>query len=233
MMKYKYFLSVLMSVYNSEITIEKSIKSIINQSYKNFEFLIMDDFSNDNTFSICKTFANNYENIKIYRNEENLGLTISLNKLIRLSSGQFIARQDGDDVSHKQRFEKQINFIEKKQLDGCTTRAKVVQTNKLIPGLSFYFPQSFLIKYKNPFIHGSLLIKKESLMNVNCYDEKYYYAQDYKLMSDLLRAKSKISILNEPLYFLNMENNISTNFYEKQKYYADCVRKNIIPTEVR
>ena len=222
-----------MSVYNSETTVDKSIKSILNQSYKNFEFLIMDDFSNDNTFSICKTFEENYENIKVYRNEENLGLTMSLNKLIRLSKGQFIARQDGDDVSYKQRFEKQLNYIEKKNLDGCTTRAKVIQTNKLIPGLSFYFPQSFLLRYKNPFIHGSLLIKKKSLMKVNCYDEKYYYAQDYKLMSDLLKAKSKISILNEPLYDLNMDNNISTNFYDKQKYYADCVRKNKIPIEDR
>ena len=233
MMNNKYFLSVLMSVYNSETTVDKSIKSILNQSYKNFEFLIMDDFSNDNTFSICKTFEENYENIKVYRNEENLGLTMSLNKLIRLSKGQFIARQDGDDVSYKQRFEKQLNYIEKKNLDGCTTRAKVIQTNKLIPGLSFYFPQSFLLRYKNPFIHGSLLIKKKSLMKVNCYDEKYYYAQDYKLMSDLLKAKSKISILNEPLYDLNMDNNISTNFYDKQKYYADCVRKNKIPIEDR
>ena len=222
-----------MSVYNSETTVDKSIKSILNQSYKNFEFLIMDDFSNDNTFSICKTFEENYENVKVYRNKENLGLTKSLNKLIRLSKGQFIARQDGDDVSYKQRFEKQLNYIEKKNLDGCTTRAKVIQTNKLIPGLSFYFPQSFLLRYKNPFIHGSLLIKKKSLMKVNCYDEKYYYAQDYKLMSDLLKAKSKISILNEPLYDLNMDNNISTNFYDKQKYYADCVRKNKIPIEDR
>ena len=233
MMNNKYFLSVLMSVYNSETTVDKSIKSILNQSYKNFEFLIMDDFSNDNTFSICKTFEENYENVKVYRNKENLGLTMSLNKLIRLSKGQFIARQDGDDVSYKQRFEKQLNYIEKKNLDGCTTRAKVIQTNKLIPGLSFYFPQSFLLRYKNPFIHGSLLIKKKSLMKVNCYDEKYYYAQDYKLMSDLLKAKSKISILNEPLYDLNMDNNISTNFYDKQKYYADCVRKNKIPIEDR
>ncbi len=232
-MNNKYFLSVLMSVYNSETTVDKSIKSILNQSYKNFEFLIMDDFSNDNTFSICKTFEENYENVKVYRNKENLGLTMSLNKLIRLSKGQFIARQDGDDVSYKQRFEKQLNYIEKKNLDGCTTRAKVIQTNKLIPGLSFYFPQSFLLRYKNPFIHGSLLIKKKSLMKVNCYDEKYYYAQDYKLMSDLLKAKSKISILNEPLYDLNMDNNISTNFYDKQKYYADCVRKNKIPIEDR
>ena len=232
-MNNKYFLSVLMSVYNSETTVDKSIKSILNQSYKNFEFLIMDDFSNDNTFSICKTFEENYENVKVYRNKENLGLTMSLNKLIRLSKGQFIARQDGDDVSYKQRFEKQLNYIEKKNLDGCTTRAKVIQTNKLIPGLSFYFPQSFLLRYKNPFIHGSLLIKKKSLMKVNCYDEKYYYAQDYKLMSDLLKAKSKISILNEPLYDLNMDNNISTNFQDKQKYYADCVRKNKIPIEDR
>ena len=232
-MNNKYSISVLMSVYNSETTIEKSITSIINQSYKNFEFLIMDDFSNDNTFSICKNLEDNYEKIKVYRNDTNLGLTKSLNKLIRLSEGQFIARQDADDFSHKKRFEMQLNYISKKNLDGCTTRARVIQTNKLIPGLSFYLPQSLLLKFKNPFIHGSLLIKKKSLLTVNCYDEKFYYAQDYKLMSDLLKAKSKISILNQPLYDLNMNNNISTNFYDKQKYYADCVRKNTTPTEVR
>ena len=230
MMNNKYFLSVLMSVYNSETTVDKSIKSIINQSYKNFEFLIMDDFSNDNTFSICKTFEENYENIKVYRNEENLGLTMSLNKLIRLSKGQFIARQDGDDVSHKQRFEKQLNYIEKKNLDGCTTRAKVIQTNKLIPGLSFYFPQSFLLRYKNPFIHGSLLIKKTSIQKLGGYNDKFYYSQDYKLMWDLIKTGGKITIMKEPLYSLNMEENISTLMKEKQQYYASFVKKGKNPS---
>ena len=86
-----------------------------------------------------------------------------------------------------------------------------------------------MIKYKNPYIHGSLVIKKTVLKEVNNYHESFYYSQDYKLMTDLLRSNKKVGIIKRPLYMLNMENNISSTYIDEQKYYADCVRKNIIP----
>ena len=85
------------------------------------------------------------------------------------------------------------------------------------------------MKYKNPFIHGTLFIKKTVLLDVGKYDESFYYAQDYKLMKDLISKDYRYEIIKNPLYQLNMKNNISTNKQSEQNYYANCVRKNIKP----
>ena len=130
---------------------------------------------------------------------------------------------------HVSKFEKQLNFIINNNLDGCTTRAQIIGTKKVIPKLSRLLPVGFVLKYKNPFIHGSLLLKKEILFNNNGYDERFVYAQDYKLMKDLVTSNNKIRIMNSTLYFLNMNDNISSNFKSEQAYYANCVRKGINP----
>tara|TARA_B100001029_G_C15063141_1_gene460469 strand:- start:3061 stop:3753 length:693 start_codon:yes stop_codon:yes gene_type:complete len=222
-------LSVIMSVYNAQETIKKSIKSILDQSYKEFEFLILDDASTDETFNICNEFKKEDKRIKLYRNDKNLGLTKSLNKLIAYSNGEIIARQDSDDVSKKERLQKQINYLYENNLDACTSRANIMDEKKVIPRLSFLLPKKIVIRYKNPFIHGTLLIRKSVLEENNFYDENFYYSQDYKLMSDLIKKNKKIKIMNENLYYLNMKNNISNLKKEEQNYYAKCVRKNISP----
>ena len=225
-------ISVIMSVKNNEKTLENSIESVLCQTYQDFEFLIMDDNSTDNSSVILKNFEHKDSRIKIFYNKETLGLTKSLNFLINQTKGEFIARQDADDVSYRDRFQNQIKFISENNLDGSTTRAKIKNSNRVIPGLSFYVPSNYLIKYKNPFVHGSLLIKKSKLLEVNCYDENFYYAQDYKLMKDLINNKSKVKILNKVLYELNMEANISKTFQKEQQYYANCVKKDIVPNSI-
>ena len=222
-------ISVLMSVYNDEKTLERSIESILKQTFKNFELLINDDSSTDDSFKIIKNFSNIDNRIKFFQNENNTGLTKSLNKLIRQSSGEFIARQDSDDTSHIERFQKQINVIESGKFDIFTTRANVIGEKRKIPNISFYFPKRYIIKYKNPFIHGSLLIKKNVLNDIGNYDERFYYSQDYKLMSDLIKQNKKIKTLRQPLYNLNLKNNISSKNAEEQEYFAKCVRLNVNP----
>ena len=90
-------ISVLMSVYNSENTLEDSIKSILNQTFTDFEFLISDDGSTDGSVEILKSYEKIDSRINIYFNKENIGLTKSLNKLLKHSSSEYIARQDSDD----------------------------------------------------------------------------------------------------------------------------------------
>ena len=87
-----------MSVFNNELSLKSSIESILNQSYKDFEFLIMDDCSTDNSHNILKDYESRDSRIKVFRNSENIGLTKSLNILIEKSQRDFIARQDGDDM---------------------------------------------------------------------------------------------------------------------------------------
>ena len=204
----KELVSVLLSTYNSEETIEESLFSILNQTYKNLEILIVDDGSTDNTIEICKKFQLNDERILLYSNKKNIGLTKSLNSLAQKASGSLIARQDADDVSLPERIEKQIQFMNKKKLDAVTTRSLVKQNNKKRPGISFYIPNKLVINRKNPFIHGTLIIKENVFKDIGYYDERFYFAQDYKLFYDLLNKGYKVKTLNEALYILNTENNI-------------------------
>ncbi len=221
--------SVLMSCYNSENTIQKSIESILDQTYKDFELLIMNDASTDNTFEILKNYEIKSKKIKIFSNKVNIGLTKSLNILINESRGEFIARQDADDESFKNRINVQITAMKDKNLDFCTSRAIIKNSKRKIPNISYYLPSKLVSIYKNPFIHGTLIFKKESLDRVGNYDENFYYSQDYKLIDNMLKNKFKYKKLYDVLYKLNMENNISTNYQDQQKYFANCVRKNEVP----
>ena len=216
--------SVLLSAYNSEKTLGESIDSLLNQTYKNLEILISDDGSTDSTKEICKKFQLKDERILFSSNKKNIGLTKSLNNLAQKASGSLIARHDADDISLPYRIEEQIEFMKKKKLDAVTTRSLIKQNNKKRPGISFYIPDKLLINRKNPFIHGTLIIKKNVFQEIGYYDERFYYAQDYKLFYDLLNKGYKVKTLNKALYILNTENNISSENLEKQNYYADCVR---------
>lgn len=225
-------ISVIMSVKDAESTIENSLSSILMQSYQNLELLIMNDASTDKTSDVISKFIAKDKRVKLYSNKKNIGLTASLNILAKNSSGDFIARQDGDDVSFFDRLENQMGYLLTKKLDGCTTKAISIQDSKILHNKTRLVPNRLLIKFKNPFIHGSLLIRKKVLDEINYYNEDFYYAQDYKLFADLLNSKFKIKILNKVLYKLNTVNNISTLNKEQQRYYAKCVRNKTIPLQI-
>ena len=227
----KPLVSILMSVRNGEQTVEKSIKSILNQSYDYFEFLIVDDCSTDSTLGKLKILEKQDNRISIFTNSENIGLTKSLNKLIKNTKGELIARQDADDYSNPERIYAQVEYLLKNRLDAVTSRALIIGSAKKIPGLSYYIPAKLLMKFKNPFIHGSLIIKKQVLNDLGLYDENFYFAQDYKLYLYLLNNGYSIKAINKPLYNLNTINNISSNNKDEQKYYFNCARKKIVPVK--
>lgn len=220
--------SVIMSVHNNEATVNTAIESILGQSYKNIELIITDDCSSDSSLSIIKKYIDK-KNVKLIENSENKGLTKSLNSMIKIAQGKFIARQDADDISLYNRIQVQIDLINKFNLDFVSSRAISLQTKKYIPNISFNLPYKFLIRYKNPFIHGTLIIKKNVLLELGNYDERFKYAQDYKLMIDALDKQYKYKVLRKPYYLLNTRNNISNLFRDEQKYFADCARNRLNP----
>ena len=220
--------SVIMSVHNNEATVNTAIESILGQSYKNIELIITDDCSSDNSLSIIKKYLDK-KNVKLIENSENKGLTKSLNSMIKVAKGKFIARQDADDISLYNRIQVQVDLINKFNLDFVSSRAISLQTKKYIPNISFNLPYKFLIRYKNPFIHGTLIIKKNVLLELGNYDERFKYAQDYKLMIDALDKQYKYKVLRKPYYLLNTRNNISNLFRDEQKYFADCARNRLNP----
>ena len=212
----KKLISVLMSTLNSEKTIDESINSILSQDYGNFEFLIVDDGSTDQTFNIIEKYAKRDKRIKIFNNSRNIGLTKSLNKLLDKAKGDVIARQDADDISFHNRFSFQLDYLNDTGLKIVTTRATIRDTYKKIPKYSHFFPNKLMMRYKNPFIHGTLMMDNSIMKTVGGYDENFYYAQDYKLYKDCYEAGYRISILNKVLYELNMENNISSKNKKEQ-----------------
>ena len=211
-------ISVIMSVYNDENNVANAIQSILDQTFDDFEFLIIDDCSTDNTYEEMTKFVND-SRVKLYVNEENIGLTMSLNKLIEESNGKYIFRQDSDDISFKNRFVEQIKILETKDIKTCTTRAIDLNNNKIIPGISAWIPKKITMKFKNPYIHGTLAIEKLLLNSIGNYSEDFYYSQDFRLYLDLSQKNEKIYEIKKPLYKLNTSNNISTINKDEQKYY--------------
>lgn len=221
--------SVLISTYNNSKFLKKSILSVLNQTYANLEILVLDDSSTDNTGVILKELQQISNNIKIYKNSVNQGLTKSLNKLFSFAEGEIISRHDTDDISFPSKIQRQVDLLQKKNLDFCTSRAIVMNSEKKIPGFSYYLPSKVLMKFKNPFIHGTLLIKKKVFEEIGGYNEKFIYAQDYELFKRLIKSGYKFDVVKEPLYQLNTKDNISSLKKKEQSYYAKCVRKNKKP----
>ena len=105
-------ISVIMSVYNGDKYVHKAIKSILNQTFTDFEFIIIDDGSTDGTFEIINSFVQTDDRIR-FISRKNKGLVSSLNECLSLAKGQYIARMDADDISIKTRFAKQNQFLGK------------------------------------------------------------------------------------------------------------------------
>ena len=185
-------ISVIMSVYNEEKYVQESIESILSQSFKDFEFIIVNDGSFDRTEEILKDWAKKDSRIKIITNEKNIGLTKSLNKAIKIAQGKYIARQDADDISLFQRLEKQVEFLERNPgikilgtFGYLITQNKDVLGKEIVP-VSSQAIKKALIK-KNPFMHNSIMIEKETLDKVGGYNEKFIVVQDYELWFRILR----------------------------------------------
>lgn len=220
-----------MSVYNGQHSVGKAIDSIINQDFTDWELLICDDGSIDSTFEILYDYKVKDSRIKLFQNTSNLGLTKSLNKLIENVNTEIIARQDSDDISFENRLREQERYISLENYDFVVSRTKIKNTNKIRPNFSYLLPASFVINFKNPFIHGTLMIKTDVLRKIGNYNNLFYYAQDYKLFSDLLSKRYRYKQINFPLYELNIKDNISSKFTIEQDYYARCVRQNVLPTK--
>ena len=228
----KSLVSVLLPVFNGEQYIQKAAFSILNQSYKELELLIIDDCSTDKSYQMSMNISEQDNRVRVFKNQKNLGLTKSLNLLINESSGKYLARQDSDDWSEVTRLEKQLNYLNNKKIDVVYARSVRSDTNNIFPRLSYYLPLDFVLKYKNPLIHGTMFAKKNIIEKVGGYDEDFIYSQDYKLAYDLINSGYKLKIMRDVLYNSNFINNISTNKKYEQKYYANCVRRGIKPKPI-
>lgn len=126
--------SIITPAYNVEKYIEQTIKSVVNQTYKNWEMIIIDDCSKDSTYEIMKNESKKDSRVKIYKNEKNLGVSFTRNKAIDIAEGKYIAFLDSDDLWDREKLEKQINFMEEKGIELSYTGYRKVNSDGSIRG---------------------------------------------------------------------------------------------------
>lgn len=155
--------SIIMGVYNEEKYIDKCLKSIINQTYKNWEFIICDDCSTDNTMQILERYQKQDSRIKLLRNEVNQRLASSLNRCLENATGKYIARMDADDESLSTRIEEQVKFMENhEEIDvvGCN---RIIFDDEAEYGIrkSIEYPTKDILVKGTPFAHPTIMMKKK------------------------------------------------------------------------
>ena len=212
--------SVIMSVYNEKEFLLDSIRSILNQTFKDFEFIIIDDGSKPPILPLIESFVDN--RIKLIVNEENMGLTASLNKGLFWANGEYLARQDADDISLPERLGAQVKYLKDHPeiaVVGTSyyvidSKGKILEERK--PALN---PMSTLAT-GNRLTHGSVMFRRSIMedTDIGKYDEAHFrYAQDYEYW---LRISKKYEIRNieHPLYKLRVH--VNTVGIEKSREQA-------------
>jgi len=196
-------ITILMPVYNGEKYLKEAIDSILDQTFKNFEFLIINDGSTDKTETIIKSY--NDPRIRLLNNKKNIGITKSLNLGIMLSQGEYIARMDADDISLPNRLQKQYQFLENNKNIGVvgSNMYLINQSGKKV-GRSSKSQKHFLIKWKCfigfPMSHPTIMAKTK-VLRANLYNENFISSQDVELWSRLIFDKNiKFANLNDYLF---------------------------------
>ena len=219
--------SVIMAAYNAEKYISASIESILNQSLKNLELIIINDSSIDKTLNIIKGFMKKDKRIKLINNKKNIYATRSRNKGLDLAKGKYIAIQDSDDISLSKRLEIQANFLDKNDKFFLVGSGAIIineqdkEVGKFKP-LSSPFILSFALKLKNAIYHPTIMFRNSG----EKYREKIYYAEDYDFyLMQLSKKRKLINLKNYLVKYRIVKNSVSREKSTEQKKFAKLARK--------
>lgn len=203
-------ISVIMSVYNPGCKehLKKAVQSIKDQSFQDWEMIICDDGS-DRFVSFIEEIAGTDSRIRLIRNESNKGLGYSLNRCIRESTGEFIARMDADDICHSERLKVQLDFLKShKNADWCGTDAFLINAKGTWG--SRHMPvtptKKDFLKF-SPFIHSSVMFRRDVLIKNHGY-KALNRSEDYELFMRLYSKRYRgYNIPKELLGYREDENN--------------------------
>lgn len=221
--------SVLIPVYNASAFLKNSVNSILNQTFTDFELLLLDDCSSDNSVEIIKGFKDS--RVKYYQNEHNLGISGSRNRLMDLAQGEYLAIMDNDDLSLPERFAKQVAFLDAhpdvtivgswgELFNDMPAYGLYAQIKKLITNMGWVWRQPAEVTLKETLractsMHSSMMVRKSDLVRYNIrYNGEYTPAEDYDLIRQVLTNGLKICNLQEVLFKYHL---YGGNFSVKKK----------------
>lgn len=226
--------SVAMGIYNCADTLGESIDSLIAQTYSDWELVMCDDASTDNTLEVAMSYADKYNNIKVICNERNLGLAATLNQCIKHANKdcEFIARQDGDDMSVPERFETQVRFLDEHPEYVLVSTAMSnfdetgvwgIQRKPEAPIANDFASQS-------PFCHAPVMMRRRELEEVGGYTVNKYLrrGQDYYLWHKFYCKGYKGFNLQEPYYMMRDDRSAASRRTFKSRLYGAKVQLDVM-----
>lgn len=204
--------SIVIPYYQCKDYIFQSVNSVINQTYKNWELIIVDDENSKSSESLLKKIKQKNKNIKIFSTKSNVGVGQARNFGIKKSKGKFVAFLDSDDYWHKNKIEKQINFLEKKKVDICYTGYSAFYNNRIIYSpLTPLFMNYYNFLKECPICCSSVLIKKKILNKFKF--KNYKNKEDFELWLRITKNKINFFGLNEYLTFYRIRKDSLSSFH--------------------
>ncbi len=203
-MNKKPLVSVLMGIYNCADTLEEAVDCIINQTYSNWELIMCDDCSNDNTYETALKIAEKDSRIKVIKNDKNITLAPTLNNCLKEAKGEYCARMDGDDICDLNRFEKEVEI-----LNNNSEYAVVSCGMRLYDESGVYgeitnpeYPKYEDFVNQSPICHAGCMVRTEALKSVNGYsnDKKVERIEDYDLWIRMYANGYKAYNIQNALY---------------------------------
>jgi glycosyltransferase involved in cell wall biosynthesis len=206
--------TVLMPVYNAEEFLKETIDSILNQSYKDFEFLIINDGSKDKSVEIIEGYSD--ERIRLIHNEENMGLIKTLNRGIELAKGKYIARMDADDIAELNRLEIQVDYMEKNEdvalvgSNGTMFLSKKPMVKKPSNFPTKYEDIRCKLLFESTFMHPAVMMRRSVLIENNYrYRLEYKATEDYGLWVEIAKEHKVINLPNKLLNYRIVSSSIT------------------------
>lgn len=205
-------ISVIMGIYNCEDTLSEAIECIVNQTFSDWELIMCDDGSNDDTYEIAISYKEKYpEKIIVLQNEKNRGLNYTLNKCLKQAKGKYIARMDGDDRCDKERFAIEINVLEKEpEISIVSTDMEFFDESGVWGKIShpeYPVPEDFV--KESPFCHAPCMVKREAYMKVKGYSvsDKLLRVEDYHLWIKMYKCGYRGKNIHKCLYQMRDDRN--------------------------
>lgn len=209
--------SVIMPAYNAEKYLRPAVDSILKQTFKDFEFLIMDDGSADGTADILDEYARKDGRVKIVH-QANAGVKLSLTRLLMAAKGEYIARQDADDISMPQRLSSEVEYLDANQCVSVVSTG-VVQFDDafgpivgiIYPDRHDYYAHELGVRHANPIVHGAVMFRRSAVLGLGGLLYRSPLFEDYDLWLRMLLRGHRFGTVEKPLYFYRIGSSLQSS----------------------
>ena len=223
--------TILLPAYNAALYLRDSLDSIMRQAFKDFDVLLIDDGSMDDTSKIAIEYSNIDRRIKYYKNEKNIGLIKTLNKGLSLAKGEYIVRMDADDIMFDDRLYKQVKYMDSNP-ECCVCGGQMEYIGGLT-GMAPILPQKYedllyLSLINCPLYHPTTIIRNSAIKQFGLkYNDSYKHAEDYKFWSDIIFSHpNSIANIKDVVLFYRISNNqITAKYSDEQDLISKIVRR--------